>query len=60
MGLFNSIASAVQVKVFGSQYELNSWLEQQKDTQIIDVKFTSMIIIDESVIRDSFLVIYKQ
>ncbi|WP_078408868.1 hypothetical protein [Priestia abyssalis] len=59
MSLFNSIAPAVQVKVFGSQYELNSWLEQQKDTQIIDIKFTSMIIIDESVIRDCFLVIYK-
>ncbi|MDQ0243335.1 hypothetical protein J2S09_000871 [Bacillus fengqiuensis] len=60
MSLFNSIASAVQIKVFGSQYELNSWLEQQKDVQIIDIKFTSVIIIDESVIRDRFLVIYTQ
>lgn len=59
MSLFNSIASAVQVKVFRNQYELNSWLEQQKDVQIIDIKFTSTMIIDETVIRDHFLVIYK-
>lgn len=59
MSLFNSIASAIQVKVFRSQYELNSWLEQKKDVQLIDIKFTSVIIIDESVIRDCFIVIYK-
>jgi hypothetical protein len=59
MSLSNSIASAIQVNVFRSQYELNSWLEQKKDLQIIDIKFTSVIIIDESVIRDCFIVIYK-
>ncbi|WP_078408743.1 sporulation protein Cse60 [Priestia abyssalis] len=59
MSLFNNIASAVQVKVFRSQHELNHWLELIKDVQIIDIKFSSVIIIDECVIRDCFLVIYK-
>ncbi|MDQ0245087.1 hypothetical protein J2S09_002663 [Bacillus fengqiuensis] len=59
MSLFNTIASAVQVKVFRSQHELNNWLELTKDVQVIDIKFSSVIIIDESVIRDCFLVIYK-
>jgi hypothetical protein len=59
MSLCNTIASAIQVEVFKSTDDLNGWLKQQKDVQIIDIKFTSMVIIDESVIRDRFLVIYK-
>jgi hypothetical protein len=59
MSLCNAIASAIQVEVFKSTDDLNGWLKQQKDVQIIDIKFTSMVIIDESVIRDRFLVIYK-
>ncbi|MGM0876781.1 MAG: hypothetical protein ACQEWV_18985 [Bacillota bacterium] len=59
MSLCNAIASAIQVKVFENSEELNSWLKEHKDLQIIDIKFTSMVIIDEFVIRDRFLVIYK-
>ena len=60
MSLCNAIASAIQVKVFESTEELNGWLKEQKDMQIIDIKLRSMVIIDECVIRDRFLVIYKQ
>jgi hypothetical protein len=59
MTLSTAIAPAIQVKVFENTYELNSWLEQHKNLEIIDIKFTSVVIIDESVIRDRFLVIYK-
>jgi hypothetical protein len=59
MTLCNAITSTIQVKVFEDSEELNCWLKEQKDVQILDIKFRSMVIIDEFVIRDRFLVIYK-
>ncbi|MFS0891534.1 hypothetical protein [Peribacillus frigoritolerans] len=59
MSLCNAITSAIQVRVFEDSEELNCWLKEQKDVQILDIKFRSMVIIDEFVIRDCFLVIYK-
>ena len=59
MSIYNAIASEIQVKVFEDSETLNCWLGEQKDVRILDIKFRSMIIIDEVVIRDHFLVIYK-
>ena len=59
MSLCNAIASKIQVKVFEDSETLNCWLREQKDVRILDIKFRSMVIIDEVVIRDRFLVIYK-
>ncbi|MGG1675015.1 hypothetical protein ACIFOT_04590 [Neobacillus sp. NRS-1170] len=59
MGLCNDIVSVIQVKVFEETEELNCWLKEAKDLQILDIKFRSMVIIDEIVIRDRFVVIYK-
>lgn len=59
MSLCNAVTSAIQVKVFEDSGELNCWLKEQKDVQILDIKFRSIVISDEFVIRDRFLVIYK-
>ena len=59
MSLCNAIASEIQVRVFEDSETLNCWLREQKDVGILDIKFRSMVIIDEVVIRNRFLVIYK-
>jgi hypothetical protein len=59
MSLCNAIASEVQAKVFEDSETFNCWLREKKDVRILDIKFRSMVIIDEGVIRDRFLVIYK-
>ena len=59
MSLCNAIASEIQIKLFDDSEKLNLWLKELKDMRILDIKFRSMIIIDEVVIRDHFLVIYK-
>jgi hypothetical protein len=59
MSLCNDIASGIQVKIFEDSEELDKWFEETKDVTILDIQFKSMIIIDEIVIRDCYLVIYK-
>ncbi|MBV7504918.1 hypothetical protein KW850_06535 [Bacillus sp. sid0103] len=59
MGLFNACASSIQVEVFEELEELYDWLKETKDVKIIDIKFKSMVIINEIVFRNRFLVIYK-
>jgi hypothetical protein len=59
MSLCNAIASEIQIKLFDDLEKLSFWLKELKDVRILDIKFRSMIIIDEVVIRDRFLVIYK-
>lgn len=57
MSLCNAISSEVQVKVFEDSDELNCWLKEHRDVQILDIKFRSTIIIDEFILRNRFLVI---
>lgn len=59
MSLCNKNASAIQVKVFEDSEELNHWLKENKVAKVLDIKFKSMVIIDEIVIRDCYLVIYN-
>ncbi|MBT2698626.1 hypothetical protein J7E79_14530 [Bacillus sp. ISL-40] len=59
MSLCNEIASGIHVEVFEDSEELNNWLIESKVVKILDIKFKSMVIIDEIVIRDCYLVIYK-
>jgi hypothetical protein len=59
MGLCNACASSIQVEVFEDLEEIYNWLKETKDVKIIDIKFKSMVIINEIVFRNRFLVIYK-
>ncbi|MEH7378807.1 MULTISPECIES: hypothetical protein [Bacillaceae] len=59
MGLCNAYASSIQVELFEDLEELYDWLKETKDVEIIDIKFKSMVIINEIVFRNRVLVIYK-
>ncbi|PAE37379.1 hypothetical protein [Bacillus sp. 7884-1] len=59
MNICNANASSIQLKVFEDSEELNHWLKENKAAKELDIKFRSMVIIDEIVIRDCYLVIYK-
>lgn len=59
MNTCNANDSAIQVIVFEDSEELNIWLKVNKDAKILNIIFKSMIIIDEIVFRECYLVIYK-
>lgn len=59
MSVSNANASAIQVKVIEDSEELNIWLSGNKDAKILSILYKSMIIIDEIVYRDCYIVIYK-
>ncbi|MEH6996680.1 hypothetical protein V7075_28925 [Neobacillus drentensis] len=54
-----SLSNAIQVKVFEDSVELNNWLKEKNVAKILDIKYKSMVIIDEIVFRDCYFVIYK-
>ncbi|MGX6443601.1 hypothetical protein ACWM35_10345 [Neobacillus sp. K501] len=59
MNVSNANASAIQVEVIEDSEELNIRLNENKDAKILNILYKSMIIIDEVVYRDCYLVIYK-